>query len=42
VVEQDNAPSVRVIEKCGFARVGEGIRTKRFGVSLLGAYLIDR
>jgi len=41
VVEKDNFASIRVIEKSGFVRVGEGIRTKRFGVSLLGSYVLN-
>ncbi len=42
VVEQDNVPSIRVIEKVGFARTGEGTRTKHCGLSILGAYVMDR
>ena len=40
VVEQDNLASIRVIEKAGFVKVGEGIRTKRFGLRALGAFVI--
>ena len=40
VVDQDNLASIRAIEKVGFVKVGEGIRTKRFGLRALGAYII--
>ena len=40
VVHKSNLPSIRVIEKCHFTIVGEGIRSKRFGFRLLGAFLI--
>ena len=42
VVDESNIPSIRVVEKAGFTKVGEGTRTKRFGLSLLGAYVIQR
>lgn len=41
VVHEDNAPSIRVAEKCGFQRLGAGQRRKRCGVGLLGAYRIE-
>ncbi len=36
-----NARSIRVIEKAGFARVGEGSIHKRFGLGILGAYAMQ-
>jgi len=38
VVEENNLPSIRVIEKSGFLLKGKGIRTKRLGISLLGRF----
>lgn len=40
VVEQDNLASIRVIEKSGFIKIGEGDRTRRFGVRLFGSYIL--
>lgn len=40
VTDKENFPSINVIEKAGFVRAGEGLRTKRFGVSLLGSYVL--
>jgi len=40
VVEAGNAASIRVIEKAGFKRVGEGLRTRRFGLRILGEFRI--
>lgn len=42
VVEQDNLASIRVIEKAGFRLVGEGSRTKRFGIRALGSFIIQQ
>lgn len=41
LVEASNAASIRVIEKAGFTLVGEGRRIARFGIRLLGAYVMD-
>ena len=41
VVEEENAPSVRVIERAGFVLAGTGRRTARWGVRALGAYEMD-
>ena len=41
VVADDNIPSIRVGEKVGFTAVGKGTKKKRFGVSLLGSYVIQ-
>ncbi len=41
VVEGDNAASIRTVEKCGFAVVGTGARTKRLGLSLLGQFVME-
>lgn len=40
IVEDDNKASIRVIEKSGFSLVGEGVRVKRIGLALFGAYVI--
>lgn len=42
VVDQDNLASIHAVEKAGFVKVGEGIRTKRFGQRALGAYIIQQ
>ena len=39
--DQDNLASLRVIEQCGFGFAGEGVRTRRHGLALLGQYVID-
>jgi len=41
IVEQDNKPSIRVVEKAGFNLIGKGIKRKRFGLGLLGSYMIQ-
>jgi len=38
--ETDNAPSIAVIERMGFQRVGEGAKRPRLGLLALGAYVI--
>jgi RimJ/RimL family protein N-acetyltransferase len=38
VVEPDNRPSIRVVEKAGFTLVGRGNRTRRFGLGILGKF----
>jgi RimJ/RimL family protein N-acetyltransferase len=40
VVEPGNAASIRTVEKAGFTLVGQGARTKRFGLSLLGQFVM--
>lgn len=40
--DRDNHASLRVIEQCGFAYAGEGARARRWGLALLGQYVIDR
>ena len=40
VVDEENLPSIRAAEKAGFIRVGEGQRTKRFGMRTFGSYVI--
>jgi RimJ/RimL family protein N-acetyltransferase len=40
VVEKNNYPSIRVIEKCHFKLIGEGIRSKCCNLRLLGAFII--
>ena len=39
--DRDNIASLRVIEQCGFTYAGEGARTRRHGLALLGQYVID-
>jgi len=41
VVEEHNAPSIRAVEKTGFKKVGWGLRRKRLGLRVLGAYQIE-
>jgi RimJ/RimL family protein N-acetyltransferase len=41
VVEEDNAPSIRAVEKAGFQLIGEGVRTKRFGLRVFGSYVLE-
>ena len=38
IVDVGNSASIRVAEKAGFVKCGEGTRTKRFGQNLFGAY----
>ena len=40
VVELGNAASIRTVEKAGFTLVGQGARTKPFGLSLLGQFVM--
>lgn len=42
IVEEDNLASIRVIEACGFARLGDGERSRPLGVGLLGRYQMLR
>lgn len=42
LVEEDNRSSIRAAEKAGMVKKGEGRRTKRFGVGLLGTYVMDQ
>jgi len=42
VVEANNRPSVRLIEKCGFSCVGEGMRTSPFGLRIAGRFHLRR
>lgn len=41
VVADDNTPSIRAIEKCGYLYIGSGSRKNRFGLGPLGYYDID-
>jgi RimJ/RimL family protein N-acetyltransferase len=38
VVSEDNAASIKVIEKCGFELHGTGVRTRRLGLSVLAEF----
>jgi RimJ/RimL family protein N-acetyltransferase len=40
VTDKENIASIRVVEKTGFSKVGEGCRTKRLGHSLFGTFSI--
>jgi len=40
VCEQTNIPSIRVVEKLGFRKAGDCVRVSRFGLRLLGAFII--
>jgi RimJ/RimL family protein N-acetyltransferase len=40
LVERENVPSIRVAEKCGFRLAGRGLRSCRYGSSLLGAFIM--
>jgi RimJ/RimL family protein N-acetyltransferase len=40
VVESDNQASIRVVEKAGFTLAGRGIRTRCFGLGILGRYVL--
>jgi RimJ/RimL family protein N-acetyltransferase len=42
VVAKDNIASIKVINKAGFIKVGEGVRTKRFGLNILGGFFIKQ
>ena len=42
LTEEGNISSVKVVEKVGFIKFGEGTRTKRFGISLLGTFAIAK
>lgn len=41
IVEEANKSSIRVIEKAGFKKRGSGIRTCRFGLRLLGSFILN-
>jgi GNAT superfamily N-acetyltransferase len=39
--EDDNAASIKVIERCGYRLIGTGARTSRLGLSALGQFVIQ-
>ena len=41
VTSHNNHASIRVAEKVGLRKVGEGRRTKRFGIRVIGSFVID-
>lgn len=41
VVEEDNIPSIKTVEKAGFVKYGAGVRKKRMGITLLGCFEIE-
>ena len=41
VTDKANQSSIRVIEKAGFVKYGEGVRTKRFGMNIFGSFIIN-
>jgi RimJ/RimL family protein N-acetyltransferase len=42
LVDDDNAASIRVIERCGFRLLGDGGRTRPLGLGLIGRYHLVR
>lgn len=42
VVEEDNIPSIRAVEKTGFVKYGVGVRKKRMGMALFGFFEIEQ
>lgn len=40
ICSEDNAPSIRAVEKAGFVRLGKGVRTSRFGLRVLGTFIM--
>lgn len=42
LTESDNTPSIRVAEQVGFRLAGEGRRTHRYGLRILGSFELDR
>jgi RimJ/RimL family protein N-acetyltransferase len=40
VVDAGNHPSVRLIERCGFALVGRGKRSRPFGLRIAGRFML--
>ena len=40
VVEEDNIPSIRAVEKAGFAKYGAGVRKKRMNIKIIGTFEI--
>lgn len=41
IVDSENTASIRVIERMGYALIGEGRRTRPFGVSPLGQFVMN-
>lgn len=41
VVEENNIPSIRAVEKAGFVKCGVGIRKKRMGIARFGCFEIE-
>lgn len=42
VVERNNKPSISAVKKAGFVKFGEGVRTRRLGLSILGSFEVRR
>lgn len=40
VVEEDNIPSIKAVEKAGFVKYGAGVRKKRMNVKVIGTFEI--
>jgi RimJ/RimL family protein N-acetyltransferase len=40
IVDRNNAPSIRAVERAGFLRVGKGVRVARYGFRLFGEYVL--
>ncbi len=41
VTEEANIASIRAVENAGFAQIGKGERLDRFGIKLIGSYLLE-
>lgn len=42
VVEENNIHSIKLAEKVGFIKIGEGIRKKSMGIKILGTFKIQK
>ena len=42
VVDEDNAPSIRLIERIGYRLAGTGVRTRPFGIGALGQFRLTQ
>ena len=40
ISRKENEPSKRLIEKIGFVKYGEGVKVKKFGLNILGSFVI--
>jgi RimJ/RimL family protein N-acetyltransferase len=42
ITRKANLPSIRAAEKGGLVKVGEGTRTRRLGLRILGSFVMDQ